>query len=114
MILITSHQNLDFDGLASMVAASKMYRNTVLYMPWSFSKTVKRFYTFFKHKFSIKKDRDIDFSQAAKVIIVDGMMKAVSPKLKNIIEKKKVYVRQYNHHYMENILNSSNINTINI
>jgi len=54
MILITSHKNLDFDGLAAMAAASKLYKNSVLYMPWNLGKTVKKFHTFYKYNFKIK------------------------------------------------------------
>ena len=42
------------------------------------------------------------------------MMRVASPKLKALIEKKGVGVIQYNHHYMEDTLKSSDVKEINI
>ncbi|HPI02745.1 MAG TPA: CBS domain-containing protein [Candidatus Goldiibacteriota bacterium] len=114
MKIITSHYNLDFDGLASMVAASKLNEGAVMYLPWSFGPEVRRFYTFFKHRFKILKDKDVDFSKAEKVIIVDAMSRVLSPQLKKVIEEKNLETIIYDHHSMEDKLNGQNIRTVKI
>ncbi|HDT14577.1 MAG TPA: hypothetical protein ENN55_00020, partial [Firmicutes bacterium] len=114
MILITSHKNLDFDGLAAMAAASKLYKNSVLYMPWNLGKTVKKFHTFYKYNFKLFKDKDIDFEKVEKVIIVDGMMRVLSPVLRRLIAKKKLPVILYDHHYMDEKITGSGVKKINI
>ncbi|PKL92589.1 MAG: hypothetical protein CVV21_02180 [Candidatus Goldiibacteriota bacterium HGW-Goldbacteria-1] len=112
MKLITSHFNLDFDGLASMVAASKLNEGAVMYLPWSFGPEVRRFYTFFKHKFKVLKEKDIDFSKVEKVIIVDAMSRVLSPALKKIIEEKSIETVIYDHHMTEDKISGGNVKII--
>ncbi|MFP4466416.1 MAG: CBS domain-containing protein [Candidatus Goldiibacteriota bacterium] len=114
MVIITSHKNLDFDGLAAMVAASKLYENSVLYMPWNLNKPVKKFHTFYKYKFRLLKDRDIDFSRVEKVVIVDGMTRVISPALRKLIDGKKTEVIVYDHHNMDDRITGKNVKKIDI
>jgi len=98
MILITSHPNTDFDGLASMVAASKLYENSVMYMPWTLSPVVKKFHTLFKYRYSLSRDKDVDFNKIQSVVIVDAMPRVLPFGLKDVILNKKVKVCVYTHH----------------
>ncbi len=104
MTLITSHYNADFDALASMVAASKLYKDSVLYMPWDLSKAVKKFFTFYKNMLPLKREKEVDFSLVDRVVIVDAMMRVASPELKKFIDEKNPEVIIYDHHFMEDNL----------
>ncbi len=42
--VITAHANADFDALASMVAASKLYPDAVLVFPGSQEKNLRNFF----------------------------------------------------------------------
>ncbi len=58
MDLIVTHINTDFDGLASLVAASKLYPNSKLLIPGAQEKSVKRFLSLTKDTLKIKTERE--------------------------------------------------------
>ncbi len=112
MVLITTHLNVDFDALASMVAASKLNPGSIMMSPGGFSKEVSRFQTFYRHCFPVKKEKDIDFSSVTQIIIVDAMMKVLTPQLKKIIEEKKIKTTVYDHHFREEKIGGENVEYI--
>ncbi|MCC5909914.1 MAG: CBS domain-containing protein [Clostridiaceae bacterium] len=71
MRIIISHVNLDFDGLASMVAASKIYPDAIMVFTGKLNKGVKEFYSLYKNVLHIKQASDIDINKVTGVIIVD-------------------------------------------
>ncbi len=97
-----------------MAAASGFYNDSVMYMPWSMSREVKRFYTLFKHVFPLKKNRDIDFSKVTKVVIVDSSVKALSPALRELADKKKIDLIRYDHHYGQEQPGEQGVKSVNI
>ena len=69
MDIITTHLHADFDGLASMVAASKLYPGAVLVFPGGAQETVHRFLAV--HDLGLTRRRDLDLQQGTRVILVD-------------------------------------------
>ncbi|HDQ25157.1 MAG TPA: CBS domain-containing protein [bacterium] len=109
MILITSHPNLDFDGLASMAAASKMHKDSVLFMPWALSPAVKRFHTFYRHSFPLKKEKEIDYGEVKKIVIVDASLRVLTPRLKALVDSGRAEAIIYDHHLRESGETAPNI-----
>ena len=70
MDIITSHLNADFDSLASMIAAKKLYPDAFLAFPGSQERKVRDFIEVFRPA-EIRKLRDIEPSEIRKLIIVD-------------------------------------------
>ncbi|HAM51674.1 MAG TPA: hypothetical protein DCP92_13695 [Nitrospiraceae bacterium] len=70
MDVITSHINADFDSLASMVAAKKLYPDAKLVFPGSQEKQVREFLAAFQ-PIEIYRVKDIDSSRVTRLIIVD-------------------------------------------
>ncbi len=71
MEIITSHNALDFDGLASMVAAGKLFPSAVKVFSGTLSKNVKQFMALYKDSLMIYSSNQVDISQVQKMIIVD-------------------------------------------
>lgn len=71
MEIITSHNALDFDGLASMVAAGKLYPAALKVFSGTLSKNVKQFMALYKDSLMIYSPAQVDLAQVQKMIIVD-------------------------------------------
>ncbi|SDY89506.1 CBS domain-containing protein [Tindallia californiensis] len=97
MKLITSHQNLDFDGLASMVACSKLHPDAVMAFSGNLEQEVKRFYTFYKNVLSIRFSNKIKIEHITSLIIVDIHTSDRIGKFKEIVSKVPVTI--YDHHF---------------
>lgn len=54
MDIITSHNALDFDGLAAMVAAGKLYPAAVKVFSGTLSRNVKKFMALYKDLLAVK------------------------------------------------------------
>ena len=64
MEVVTTHINADFDAMASMIAAKKLYPEAVLVFPGSQERTLREFFinsTMYIYDF--KRLRDIDLSR---------------------------------------------------
>ncbi|WP_144559280.1 CBS domain-containing protein [Shouchella miscanthi] len=71
MRLIVSHTNLDFDGLASLVAAHKFDPKAVLALPPSLGERVKQFLHFYSDSFDWYTYKQIDWSNVSAITYVD-------------------------------------------
>jgi tRNA nucleotidyltransferase (CCA-adding enzyme) len=70
MDIITSHTNADFDALASMMAAGKLYPEAWLVFPGSQEKKVRDFISAFQ-PVEIHRAKDVDLGKVTRLIIVD-------------------------------------------
>ncbi len=99
MEIITSHTNADFDALASMVAAKKLYPNARLVFPGSQEKSMRDFFlesTFY----AIEVDRlkKIDVDRIERLIIVDNRNPTRLGKLSEALKLPGISVHIYDHH----------------
>lgn len=72
MLVITTHINADFDGMASMIAARKLYPEAVMAFPGSQEKGVRDFISqilLFRYEF--QKVKNIDLDQVDHLVVVD-------------------------------------------
>ena len=99
MEIITSHTNADFDALASMVAAKKLYPEAKLVFPGSQEKSMRDFFlesTLYAGE--IERLRNIDVDAVTKLIIVDNRNPARLGKLAAALARPNVSVHIYDHH----------------
>ncbi len=99
MDVITSHTNADFDALASMVAAAKLYPGAKLVFPGSQEKSMRDF--FLESAFyalEAERLRTIDVSQVDRLIIVDNRNPARLGKLADALARPGLTVHIYDHH----------------
>ena len=71
MDIILAHRQLDFDALASMVAAQKIYPDSVLVMDGKPNVYVQDFLALSKDQLRFRKAQDINVDEVSRIILVD-------------------------------------------
>ncbi|MGE5698625.1 MAG: CBS domain-containing protein [Deltaproteobacteria bacterium] len=99
MEVITTHINADFDTIASMVAARKLYPGAVIVLPGSQEETVKGFLIQSAfYALEVRKAREIDLSEVARVILVDIRNSARIGVFRDVVKRPGVDLHIYDHH----------------
>ncbi len=99
MEVITTHLNADFDGLASMIAAQKLYPQAIMSFPGSQEKSVRDFISQnLLYRYEFHKIKNIDLDKISKLIIVDTRSSSRLGIFTKCIKNKKVSVHVYDHH----------------
>ncbi len=102
MIVITTHDNTDFDGLASAVAAQKLYPGSAIVLPGKVNFMVKEFLSLYKSSFSISKLQQIDKEKVKRMIIVDTQNRNRIGKVAELLDNG-VPVTVFDHHDTDGI-----------
>lgn len=97
MDIITSHINADFDSLASMVAAKKLYPEAEIVFAGSQEKKLRDFIEAFE-PVEIKRIKDIDLSKVTRLIIVDTKNAPRIGQFAKLISKHGISIHIYDHH----------------
>lgn len=97
MKVITSHINLDFDGISSMVACSKLHPDAKLVFSGKLNNDVKDFFRLYKNIFPIKSANEINMKEISELIIVDTNSIHRIGKFKDIINSVDS-IQIYDHH----------------
>ncbi|NLO20834.1 MAG: CBS domain-containing protein [Syntrophomonadaceae bacterium] len=98
MVIITSHNALDFDGLASMVAANIIYPQAVQVFSGTLSRHVKKFMALYKDLIHIKTPKELDLDQVQCMIVVDTANINRLGHLKSIAARPQMEFIIYDHH----------------
>ncbi|MBB5173989.1 CBS domain-containing protein [Texcoconibacillus texcoconensis] len=98
MQLILSHNHLDFDGLASMIAAKKLHPQSMMVLPHKRSSAVDHFLAIYKDAFAFHNEKKVDWKAIDKVILVDtaNLARTGFKKINNL--KDGVSFHVYDHH----------------
>ncbi|MBA3070747.1 MAG: CBS domain-containing protein, partial [Nitrospirae bacterium] len=97
MDIITSHINADFDSLASMVAAKKLYPEAKIVFAGSQEKKLRDFIEAFE-PVEIKRIKDIDMTKVTRLIIVDTKNPPRIGQFAELISKHGISIHIYDHH----------------
>ncbi|SDI26336.1 CBS domain-containing protein [Alteribacillus bidgolensis] len=71
MEIILTHDQVDFDALASMVAASKLYPQAAMVLPKQQSEQVRHYLALYRDNFNFSAENDIDWEKVSHVILTD-------------------------------------------
>lgn len=97
--IITSHINADFDAVASMLAAQKLYPDSVIIFPGSQEKNLRDFFiSSMSYLFNMAAPDKIDFSYTKRVVLVDTKQKQRIAAVSELIKKKNIEIHIYDHH----------------
>ena len=97
--IITTHVNADFDGLASMVAAKKLYPEALLVFPGSQEKNLRDFFIRSSLYFlNFAKIKDINLEDVKRLILVDTRQASRIGKFGELFPNGEVDVHIYDHH----------------
>jgi tRNA nucleotidyltransferase (CCA-adding enzyme) len=98
MDLIISHENTDIDGLAGMVAASKLYTDSKVVISENLTTLAQRFLALYKDEFDIARYDEVDYSKIERVIVIDTHEYDRLGRLTDLVNWDKVEVIVYDHH----------------
>jgi len=99
MSVITTHVNADFDALASMLAAQKLYPDALVVFPGSQEKNLKNFFiNSMAYLFNMADISDIDFSEVGQLILVDTRQRGRIGRLTDLLDRPHIEIHIYDHH----------------
>lgn len=98
MQVITTHFNADFDCLASMVAAKKLYPEALLVFPGSQERMVREFLKDSELDFQFERMKKVALEDVSCLIMVDTRLAERVGDFSSIIGKPSVEVHIYDHH----------------
>lgn len=99
MNVITTHTNADFDSLASMLAAKKLYPGAVLVFPGSQERSLRDFFIHSTlYAFEVERIKNIDLQEVKRLILVDTRQLSRIGKFSEIVGKSGLEIHIYDHH----------------
>jgi len=97
--IITTHLNADFDAIASMLAAQKLYPDSLVVFPRSQEKKSKDFIiNSMVYLLNMAEVTEIDFTAVKKLILVDTSQKSRIGKLAELLDNPGIEIHIYDHH----------------
>jgi len=97
--VITTHVNADFDALASMLAAQKLYPDALVIFPGSQEKNLKNFFIHsMAYLFNMVDVNRIEFDSITRMVLVDTRQTTRIGKLADLLDKPGVEIHIYDHH----------------
>ncbi len=104
LTIITTHINADFDAMASMLAAQKLYPEALAVFPGSQEKNLRNFFIdSMVYLFNMADIGDIDFDRVRRLVLVDTRQPSRIGRFTELVGRPEVEVHVYDHHpLMEN------------
>jgi len=98
--VITTHVNADFDALASMIAAKRLYPGAILAFPGSQERSLRNFFLHStSYLFNFTKIKHVDFNAVKRLVLVDTRQKSRIGRFADLAEKGDVEIHVYDHHH---------------
>jgi tRNA nucleotidyltransferase (CCA-adding enzyme) len=99
MEVITTHINADFDALACMLAAKKLYPKAILVFPGSQEGSLRDFFVRSTiYVFEPERMKNVDLDRITRLILVDTRQRSRIGKFAQILNKPGVDIHIYDHH----------------
>jgi tRNA nucleotidyltransferase (CCA-adding enzyme) len=99
MDVITTHINADFDSVASMLAAKKLYPDAVLVFPGSQERSLRDFFIHSTlYSFEVERIKNMDLQEVRRLILVDTRQISRIGKFSEILSKPDLDIHIYDHH----------------
>lgn len=99
LTVITTHVNADFDAVASLLAAQKLYPEARVVFPGSQEKNLRNFFvSSMVYLLNMVELKDIDFDRIRRLILVDTRQPQRIGKLAAILQREGLEIHTYDHH----------------
>jgi tRNA nucleotidyltransferase (CCA-adding enzyme) len=99
MDVITTHTNADFDSLASMLAAKKLYPHAVMVFPGSQERSLREFFIHSTlYALEVERIKNIDLQEVKRLILVDTRQMSRIGKFSEVVSNPDVDIHIYDHH----------------
>jgi tRNA nucleotidyltransferase (CCA-adding enzyme) len=97
--LITAHNNADFDALAAMIAAGKLYPDAALIFPGSQEKNLRNFFIqSATYLFNFQSMKNVDASAVRLLVAVDTRQRSRLEHVRAVLDRPGLEVHLYDHH----------------
>lgn len=97
--VITGHMNADFDALAAMVAAGKLYPDATLVAPTMLERQGSHLFSdSIAYLFNLRQPKECDFSQVTLLVLVDTRQVSRIPHVSSLLDNPGLAVHVYDHH----------------
>ncbi|MFH2218807.1 MAG: CBS domain-containing protein [Pseudomonadota bacterium] len=99
LTVITTHMNADFDALASLLAAQKLYPDSLVVFPGSQEKNLRNFFIdSMAYLFNLADIKDIEFDQVKRLVLVDTRNPGRIGKFAELLKRTGIEVHIFDHH----------------
>jgi len=99
LTVITTHINADFDAVASMLAAQKLYPDAKVVFPGSQEKNLRNFFVnSMAYLFNMLDIKDVELDRISRLVLVDTRQPHRIGKLSDLLQRKGVDIHIYDHH----------------
>ena len=98
MEIITTHLNADFDGLASMIAARKLYPEAKLVFAGSQERNLRRFLANSTKVYQFQRQKNIAIDKVKRLILVDTRQPGRIGNFAKCLKNPGISVHIYDHH----------------
>ena len=99
LTVITTHINADFDAMASLLAAQKLYPDAVVVFPGSQETNLRNFFIkSMVYLFNMADIKDIDFAQVKTLVLVDTRQTKRIGEMARLIKDAAVDIHIFDHH----------------
>ncbi|MDR0339934.1 MAG: CBS domain-containing protein [Desulfovibrio sp.] len=97
--VITGHMNADYDALAAMVAAGKLYPDAVLIAPTMLERQGSHLFSdSIAYLFNLRQPRECDFSEVDLLVVVDTHQESRIEHVRDILANPGLVIHVYDHH----------------
>lgn len=100
MLIATTHKNTDFDGLASVIAATILYPGCVGVVPKMTNKNVEQFLSTHKTAFNLILPHEVRPEEVRKLIVVDTDQWQRLDRMDKLAARKDLEIDIWDHHMM--------------
>lgn len=98
MRMIISHVNTDFDALASMFAAKKLYPDAHIVITDKQNIAVRQFLNIYRETLPLIQDHEVDWEAVTEIILVDVASLSRAGDYVRKMDEKKIKITVYDHH----------------
>jgi tRNA nucleotidyltransferase (CCA-adding enzyme) len=99
LTVITTHINADFDAMASLLAAQKLYPDAMVVFPGSQETNLRNFFVkSMVYLFNMADIKDIDFDTIERLVLVDTLQAKRIGKMAQLLKRRDVVIHAYDHH----------------
>jgi nanoRNase/pAp phosphatase (c-di-AMP/oligoRNAs hydrolase) len=100
MLIATTHKNTDFDGLASVIAATILYPGCIGVVPKMTNKNVDQFLSTHKTAFNLILPQEVKHEEVRKLVVVDTDQWQRLDRMDKLAKRTDLEIDLWDHHMM--------------
>lgn len=98
MQIVTTHKHTDFDGFASVIAASLLFPGSLAVLPRTLNPNVKAFLSIHKDLFETHTPAEVDLGRVERLIVVDAGSWERLERMEPLRERRGLPITLFDHH----------------